>query len=151
MAGEPADNSPSSSSSRREFLKASAAAAASVAPLAGVAAAADAPPAGPGAAPAGKEGAAGNRNGKDPYAIAERFNHFLRVTDVTDGLDAVGRADLTLLDARIRPLWMGVRVWGPAVTMRVIPTNRRMPVVASKDALRQHAIWREMGGWHAEL
>ena len=27
---------------------------------------------------------------KDPYELAERFNHFLRVTDVTDGLDAVG-------------------------------------------------------------
>jgi regulator of RNase E activity RraA len=24
-------------------------------------------------------------------------------------------------------------------------------VVDRKDALRQHAIWREMGGWHAEL
>jgi 4-hydroxy-4-methyl-2-oxoglutarate aldolase len=151
MSGEPADNSLSSSSSRREFLKASALAAASAGPIAGVAGAADAPPVAAGAAPAGKEGAAGNRNGKDPYAIAERFNHFLRVTDVTDGLDAVGRADLTLLDAGIRPLWMGMRFWGPAVTMRVIPTNRRMPVVDRKDALRQHAIWREMGGWHAEL
>jgi 4-hydroxy-4-methyl-2-oxoglutarate aldolase len=41
---------------------------------------------------------------------------------------------------------MGMRFWGPAVTMRVIPTNRRMPVIDRKDALRQHAIWREMGG-----
>jgi len=51
----------------------------------------------------------------------------------------------------IRPLWMGARFWGPAVTMRVIPTYRPMPVLTRKDALRQHAIWREMGGWHAEL
>jgi regulator of RNase E activity RraA len=63
----------------------------------------------------------------------------------------VGRADLTLLDPAIRPLWMGMRFWGPAVTMRVVPTNRRMPVVDRKDALRQHAIWREMGGWHVQL
>ena len=42
--------------------------------------------------------------GKDPYALAARFNKFLRVTDVTDGLDAVGRADLTLMDPLIRPL-----------------------------------------------
>ncbi|MCX6262703.1 MAG: twin-arginine translocation signal domain-containing protein [Bacteroidia bacterium] len=31
--------------------------------------------------------------GKDPYALAARFNKYLRVTDVTDGLDAVGCAD----------------------------------------------------------
>ena len=86
----------------------------------------------------------------DPYALAQRFGKFLRVTDVTDGLDAVGRADLTLLDPAIRPLWMGMRFWGPAVTHRVIPTNRRMPVVDRKDALRQHGIWREMGGWHID-
>ncbi|MDQ1296230.1 MAG: 4-hydroxyphenylacetate isomerase [Bacteroidota bacterium] len=89
--------------------------------------------------------------GKDPYALAARFNKFLRVTDVTDGLDAVGRADLTLLDASIRPLWMGMRFWGPAVTMRVIPTNRRMPVIDRKDALLQHAIWNDSGGSHAKL
>ena len=89
--------------------------------------------------------------GKDPYAIAARFNKYLRVTDVTDGLDAVGRADLTLLDPLIRPLWMGMRFWGPAVTMRVIPTNRRMPVIDRKDALLQHSIWDKSGGMHAAL
>jgi 4-hydroxy-4-methyl-2-oxoglutarate aldolase len=89
--------------------------------------------------------------GKDPYAIAARFAKYLRVTDVTDGLDAVGRADLTLMDPAIRPLWMGMRFWGPAVTMRVIPTNRRMPVLDKKDALLQHSIWFKNGGSHAEL
>jgi hypothetical protein len=44
--------------------------------------------------------------GKNPYAIAARFRKFLRVTDVTDGLDAVGRADLTLMHPSIRPLWI---------------------------------------------
>lgn len=88
----------------------------------------------------------------DPYQIAERFRHFLRVTDVTDGLDAVGRNDKTLLSNTIRPLWMGMRFWGPAVTMRVVPANRPMPFpLAKEDALRQHAIWREMGGWRADL
>jgi regulator of RNase E activity RraA len=37
------------------------------------------------------------------------------------------------------------------VTLRVIPTNRRMPVIEKKDALRQHDIWGEMGGWHSNL
>jgi regulator of RNase E activity RraA len=107
-------------------------------------AAQDAPPAAQPKQPSGN-------NGKDPYALAARFAKYLRVTDVTDGLDALGRADKCLLDPAIRPLWMGVRFWGPAVTMRVIPTSRPMPIVSRKDALRQHAIWREMGGWHAEL
>lgn len=89
--------------------------------------------------------------GKDPYAIAARFNKFLRVTDVTDGLDAVGRADLTLMDPLIRPLWMGMRFWGPAVTMRVMPTNRRMPVIDRKDALLQHDLWDKSGATHARL
>lgn len=88
---------------------------------------------------------------KDPYALAAMFSKFLRVTDVTDGLDAVGRADLTLMDALIRPLWMGMRFWGPAVTLRVIPTNRRMPVIDRKDALLQHDIWNKSGGMHAQL
>jgi 4-hydroxy-4-methyl-2-oxoglutarate aldolase len=89
--------------------------------------------------------------GKDPYALAARFNKFLRVTDVTDGLDAVGSADLTLMDPSIRPLWMGMRFWGPAVTMRVIPTNRRMQVIDRKDALLQHDIWSKSGAMHANL
>lgn len=89
--------------------------------------------------------------GKDPFALAARFGKYLRVTDVTDGLDAVGRADLTLMDPAIRPLWFGMRFWGPAVTMRVIPTNRRMPVIDRKDALLQHDIWNKSGGMHATL
>lgn len=87
----------------------------------------------------------------DPYVIAEQFRHFLRVTDVTDGLDAVGRADRTLLASKVRPLWFGMRFWGPAVTMQVVPSNRNMPwPLKPEDALRQHAIWGKMGGWRAD-
>ena len=130
--------------SRRAFLKTSA--------VAALAAGAGLPALSGAEAQPGQGAAAGSGStGKDPYALAERFNHFLRVTDVTDGLDAVGRPDLTLLDAAIRPLWMGMKFWGPAVTLRVVPTNRRMPVIERKDALRQHAIWDRMGGMHAKL
>jgi 4-hydroxy-4-methyl-2-oxoglutarate aldolase len=87
----------------------------------------------------------------DPYALSKRFNKFLRVTDVTDGLDAVGRADRTLPDPAIRPLWMGCRFFGPAVTMRVVPTSRTMPVLTREQALRQHGIWSEMGAWTIKL
>ncbi len=125
--------------SRRDFLKTSALAAA----------AAGAGFASPPHAPAAQAKAASPQ--RDPYAVAARFNKFLRVTDVTDGLDAVGRADLTLMDPEIRPLWMGMRFFGPAVTMRVVPTNRRMPLVSRKDALKQHDIWGRMGGWHADV
>jgi len=125
------------SASRRDFLKTSALAAAAVVP-------------GAVSASAPAQAAAPAPGAKDPYALAARFNRFLRITDVTDGLDAVGRADLTLLDPSIRPLWMGMRFFGPAVTLRVLPTNRRMPVVKREDALKQHDIWGEMGGWHAD-
>ena len=124
--------------SRRDFLLTSAALAAG----ATVGAAAQ-------DASAPKPPAAGGN--KDAYALATRFAKYLRVTDVTDGLDALGRADKCLLDPAIRPLWMGVRFWGPAVTMRVIPSHRPMPLVNRENALRQHAIWKEMGGWHVEL
>ncbi|HEY7120519.1 MAG TPA: RraA family protein [Tepidisphaeraceae bacterium] len=87
----------------------------------------------------------------DPYALSARFAKYLRITDVADGLDAVGRASITLMDPSIRPLWMGLRFWGPAVTMRVVPTNRPMPIVKREDALRQHAIWHQMGGFRAKV
>ena len=152
--GEPASPSQPTSStrsdqatalpSRREFLKNTAAAALVTGAGSSLLAAAESGPAAPIVA---TPKATGNQS----QALADRFNHFLRVTDVTDGLDAVGRADLTLLDPAIRPLWMGMRFWGPALTLRVVPTNRRMPVIDRKDALRQHAIWNEMGGMHARL
>ncbi len=127
--------------SRREFLALSAAAAAAAGAhgLGGAQATAEEPR----AAPA--------RSAQDPYALAARFGRYLRVTDVADGLDAVGRANLTLMDPAVRPLWLGMTFWGPAVTMRVVPTNRPMPAIEREDALRQHALWNEMGGMHAKL
>jgi 4-hydroxy-4-methyl-2-oxoglutarate aldolase len=141
----------SRSHTRRDFLQASTLAAGVVGYAASEAAAAQAPAktaqkAAP--KPAPKQILIG---GKDPYAIAARFSKFLRVTDVTDGLDAVGRADLTLMHPSIRPLWMGMSFFGPAVTMRVVPTNRRMPVIDKEDALRQHDIWSEMHSWKVNL
>lgn len=134
----------SRTSSRRDFLRLSAATAAGIG-LAGTI------KAGESASHEYESSESQQVQGKDPYALAARFGKYLRVTDVTDGLDAVGRADLTLMDPAIRPLWFGMRFWGPAVTMRVIPTNRRMPVIDRKDALLQHDIWSKSGGMHATL
>ncbi|UCF36570.1 MAG: RraA family protein [Acidobacteriota bacterium] len=127
-----------SQSTRRDFLKTSAVAAAAAGAHSTVQASA-------------ATGQPAPTSSKDPYALAARFNKFLRVTDVVDGLDAVGRADLTLMDPSIRPLWMGMRFFGPAVTMRAVPTNRRMPLVSREDALKQHSIWGEMGGWKVQV
>jgi len=61
----------------------------------------------------------------------------LRVTDVTDGMDAVGLQNVGLMDAAIHPLWRDTerfthRIIGVAVTARYVPTNRppagRLPV-----------------------
>jgi 4-hydroxy-4-methyl-2-oxoglutarate aldolase len=138
------ESSNPANSSRRDFLKLSAAAAVGMGMTPQLADVGD-------KSQSSDQVKPGLFQGKDPYAIAARFNKFLRVTDVTDGLDAVGRADLTLMDSAIRPLWMGMRFWGPAVTMRVIPTNRRMPVIDRKDALLQHDIWSKSGGMHANI
>jgi regulator of RNase E activity RraA len=82
----------------------------------------------------------------DTYEIVKKFKYF-RTTDVVDALDAVGRADLTLMDERIKPLWQGIRFWGPAVTVRALPANKRMPVLTPEEAIRSHAIWfAEFGG-----
>ncbi|MFZ0216734.1 MAG: RraA family protein [Candidatus Dormiibacterota bacterium] len=78
----------------------------------------------------------------DTYPLALRFKHF-RTTDVVDALDAVGRQDLTLMDERVKPLWQGMRFWGPAVTVRALPANERMPVLSPEEAVRSHAIWFE--------
>src|SRR3954469_2074549 len=76
----------------------------------------------------------------DTYELAKKFKYF-RTTDVVDALDAVGRQDITLMDERIKPLWQGIRFWGPAVTVRALPANIRMPVLSPEDAIRSHAIW----------
>lgn len=134
----------SNTSSRRDFLKLSAAATAGIGMTRPLAQASGTTRTSGQVKPASPQG-------KDPYTLAARFGKYLRVTDVTDGLDAVGRADLTIMDPLIRPLWLGMRFWGPAVTMRVVPTNRRMPVISRKEALLQHDIWDKSGGNHARL
>ncbi|MDQ3701430.1 MAG: RraA family protein, partial [Chloroflexota bacterium] len=57
-----------------------------------------------------------------------------------DGLDAVGRANLTLVDPAVRPLWPGMRFWGVAATERVVPANRPMPLLQG-EGQRAHRVW----------
>jgi 4-hydroxy-4-methyl-2-oxoglutarate aldolase len=62
---------------------------------------------------------------------------YLRVADVSDGMDVVGLQDVGLVDPEIRALWKDTekfthRVVGIAVTARYVPTNRREPRMDQK-------------------
>ena len=55
---------------------------------------------------------------------------FLRVADVSDGMDIVGLADVGTVNPEIKTLWRDTqnfshRIIGIAVTARYVPTNRR--------------------------
>ncbi len=59
---------------------------------------------------------------------------YLRVADVSDGMDLVGLQDVGLVDPSIKPLWKDTetfahRVYGIAVTARYVPTNNRIPQI----------------------
>ena len=62
---------------------------------------------------------------------------YLRVADVSDGMDVVGLQNIGLVDPEIHALWKDTekfthRVVGIAVTARYVPTNRREPKMDDK-------------------
>jgi 4-hydroxy-4-methyl-2-oxoglutarate aldolase len=62
---------------------------------------------------------------------------YLRVADVSDGMDAVGLQNIGLVDPEIHALWKDTekfthRVVGIAVTARYVPTNKREPKMDDK-------------------
>jgi regulator of RNase E activity RraA len=70
----------------------------------------------------------------------------LRVADVSDAMDAVGLQDAGLMDPRIAPLWRDLenfshRVCGIAVTVRYVPTNRRMAGAGTEEFQKSVARW----------
>ena len=65
----------------------------------------------------------------DNTRILEMYK-YLRVADVSDGMDVVGLQDVGLVDPEIHALWKDTetfshRVAGIAVTARYVPTNKR--------------------------
>lgn len=71
---------------------------------------------------------------------------YLRVADVSDGMDVVGLQDVGLVDQEIRALWKDTekfthRIVGIAVTARYVPTNRREPKMDDKT----------IGRWYSTL
>jgi 4-hydroxy-4-methyl-2-oxoglutarate aldolase len=62
---------------------------------------------------------------------------YLRVADVSDGMDVVGLQNIGLVDPEIHALWKDTekfshRVVGIAVTARYVPTNKREPKMDQK-------------------
>ncbi len=75
----------------------------------------------------------------------------LRVTDVCDGLDAVGLIDSCTMDWQIRPLWRDTdqfrhRICGFAHTLRFVPTGRVVPRPMPLEAYRR---WK--ADWYGTL
>jgi regulator of RNase E activity RraA len=75
----------------------------------------------------------------------------LRVADVSDGMDMVGLRDVGLMDPVIEPLWKNIenfshRFCGIAVTVRYVPTNRRVSNNMTPDEFRK---WE--GNWYGQI
>jgi regulator of RNase E activity RraA len=70
----------------------------------------------------------------------------LRVADVSDGMDAVGLPGTGLVDPAFGPLWRDTdtfahRVCGVAVTVRYVPTNRRVPTLSPETFADFEGRW----------
>lgn len=77
----------------------------------------------------------------DPFEVRKLYQH-LRVVDVADAMDGIGYFNIGLVDREIRPLWRAMRFWGPALTIRCVPSNRPMWKLSStEDIVRAHGIW----------
>ncbi|MBO0869258.1 MAG: RraA family protein [Micromonosporaceae bacterium] len=77
----------------------------------------------------------------DPANLASLYQH-LRLTDVVDALDGIGYFNIGLMDREVRPLWLGMKFWGEAATMRCVPSNKPMwKLDTTDDIVRAHSIW----------
>ena len=74
---------------------------------------------------------------EENQAIVAKFKE-LRVTDIVDGLDVVGLQDVTVMDPGIKQLWRDEknfthRIYGVAVTLRLVPPQERAPNFPSHE------------------
>jgi regulator of RNase E activity RraA len=77
----------------------------------------------------------------DPFHIRKYYEP-LRVADVCDGLDGIGYFNIGLVGQEIRPLWLGMKFWGVALTLRCVPSNRPMwKLDTTEDIVNAHGIW----------
>ena len=82
----------------------------------------------------------------DPFELRKLYK-YLRVVDVCDAMDGIGYFDIGLMAPEVRPLWLGMKFWGPALTIRCVPANRPMwKLDTTEDMLNVHHIWfKEVG------
>jgi regulator of RNase E activity RraA len=81
-----------------------------------------------------------------PFDLRKLYR-YLRVADVCDALDGIGYFDLCQMSPEIRPLWQGMKFWGPALTVRCVPANRPMwKLDTTEEIVDAHGIWfKEVG------
>ena len=70
----------------------------------------------------------------------------LRVTDVVDGMDAIGLQDTGTMIPEIHPLWRDIENFkhcymGFAMTVRFMPTNRAMHASDTEDYKKKKSQW----------
>lgn len=75
-----------------------------------------------------------------------KMYEFLRVSDVSDGMDVVGLQDIGIVHPDIRALWRDTdnfshRIFGIAVTARYLPTNKRVAKLVPE----------EIGRWYRDI
>jgi 4-hydroxy-4-methyl-2-oxoglutarate aldolase len=79
----------------------------------------------------------------DPNILGSLYQP-LRVVDVVDALDGIGYFNVGLMDKEVRPIWLGMRFWGEAVTIRCVPSNKPMwKLDTTQDIVEAHRIWFE--------
>ncbi len=80
-------------------------------------------------------------NAVDPYHIRKLYKP-LRVVDVCDAMDGIGYFNIGNVDQSIRPLWLGMKFWGVAVTLRAVPSNVPMwKLDSTEDIVNAHGVW----------
>jgi regulator of RNase E activity RraA len=86
------------------------------------------------------------KNDINPFEVSKLYK-YLRVVDVCDAMDGIGYFDIGLMSPEVRPLWLGMKFWGPALTIRCVPANRPMwKLDTTEDIVNAHGIWfKEMG------
>jgi regulator of RNase E activity RraA len=77
----------------------------------------------------------------NPFEIRKLYR-YLRVVDVSDALDGLGYFNLCLVSPEVRPLWAGMKFWGPALTIRCVPARRPMwKLETTEDIVNAHGVW----------
>jgi 4-hydroxy-4-methyl-2-oxoglutarate aldolase len=71
-----------------------------------------------------------------------RLYKYLRVVDVCDAMDGIGYFNIGLMSPEIRPIWAGMKFWGPAFTVRCVPANRPMwRLETTEEIVKAHDAW----------